>query len=296
MKHALAFLAAAATLSLLLPTASAHLTVTAVTPTAPLVFGQATKIRVTVAANCATVLAEYQVEKSKTSLELELQAPAPSWLTGVGETVPFKAENCGADGNVKSTGNVSITPSLLAPGLQQVNISFGAKGESGTATVPVTIAYRAAIEAAPEMLTLDVVDGNATGLLAFNASINADSMAMIEIVGEPTQGTLDIASSLEIASPIAENKSARSVAIPFTYRAIPGAVSEDIVVRLMIHSVKDPAQASEIKEVTLRFTNATVVESTPTASADAKGFLPAPGPMVLALGLLAIAILRRRRE
>lgn len=290
-----------ASLATLLPTASAHLTVTATAPTAPLVPGEATSIPVEFSANCAVVLAEYEVD-GRSPLEVVLNPGTPAWIAGVGDKVPFTFDKCGTDGNVRGSGTIAVTPGPFAPGLQQVNLSIGAKNakgaaEAGEALVPITIAYYGVLDVTTPATEIRLDNGTATLDLWLNATLNADSMAMIEVVAGPEHGTLGIATSVNIASALAENQTQRAIPFQFTYTANPGDnfTMDSVTLRFLMHAAADPGSITPAQEITFQFSQ----PQRPAAVEDAEeagGFAPGPGLALIAgAGLAALAIARRRR-
>lgn len=138
---------------LLLPVATAHVTVTATAPTAPLVVGVPTEIPVMVAASCAAVAAEYQAA-GNTAFHFGLGPDTPPSLTGNGTAFEFTATGCdpqpaGDDpstaAQVRIAGTVRVVASSMAPALTPLRLAvvvLNGEGnpESGEAAVEVQVA------------------------------------------------------------------------------------------------------------------------------------------------------------
>jgi hypothetical protein len=291
---------AVAALLLLVPPVTAHVTVTVVAPSGRLPIGTATEITATASANCAAGVADYQAMSR--DIRFGLAPDAPAWLMATGETVPMTASQCGTDGNMKNSGKVKITPGPLAPGLQEVNlkiVAYAGTENHGEATVPITIAYLGAFNISEPQPEYELDNGSATVDLEFNATINADSMFMIEVLTPPEYGTLNIPTSLSVASALAENKTFRVVPFQVTYQADPDAnFTMDMgSVRVLMHAASDPGSITQAQDFGLMFVpdaDADHDHSTHDHGEDGGG-VPGFDVAILVAGAVAAAALVRRR-
>jgi hypothetical protein len=241
---------------ILLPGAAAQATVTATAPADPIMPGSTLTVPVTFSADCATVLTEYDASGT-TELEIELKEGGPAWLTGVGDTIPFSFDMCDpTSATVESTGNLVLTAASTAPGLKPFNVEVGAKGEEGSTTVSILIAYVGSFSFESEGPEFMLDEGNGTASFVLNYTGNADSMGMIEVTGEPEFGTIEgLPPTLDLDSPLTDNLTSRRIPLEFTYHANPGAnFSMDMVtLSVMAHAKDDPSLMTEPQTIMFHF-------------------------------------------
>lgn len=137
-------------LSLLVPGAAAHLTVTATGPTEPVQAGVPFVVTASARNLCAVVLAEYQA-LGETELTFGLAPDGPAYAQVVAaEVAPWTVAQCGTDGYATTTGTFSVILTSAAPALEPLNLTVVAYGndpstpEGGDpAILPVEVGFAA---------------------------------------------------------------------------------------------------------------------------------------------------------
>lgn len=293
MKFILALLVLA-----MLPAASAHLTVTAVAPTEPLMPGVATAIPVTASASCATVAAEYQA-MGETELYFGQTPPGLSAFNTTSERVPFTMDQCQpvntsdptTSATAYSTGNLFVTPSMTAPYGSSIPFSISVFGNDPTtpeggdpAVIDIRVAYYGNLSLMAQNIPEDIT-GPVTLQIMAHVMSNGDST--LKVMAEPANGTVAAIAPVQVTAPATDGLAMRMVTIPISYTPPAGHWHSDSIHLMATLGAQDGLSnttATSMLHVHLHAAEMHDEEETSTTTSKSSPGVPA----LLAVGVAAL--------
>lgn len=265
-------------------------TIAIVQPTAPINATGATPIDFTVTVSCATIVAN-----GGNGAVVVGSDDAPAWLDVEGTTITLAPAGCAnLNANLSGTGEVMVTPSAMAPGLQRSFFNLTATlGDfaSGEEQVNFEVDYRSDWSVTPDITFPFTVTEDVT---MFNVTVvqnsNARSMVMFE------EATASAGTVSGLASQTYEPPEERIFQVTFT--APDGQWTEsNVTFRTYGHYLLTTGESGDPQgelNPTWTFVNGGSGGGGGGGGGDGKDS-PALTPAVFILAIAALALVMRRR-
>lgn len=266
---------------------------------APIPYEGSAQLPVTVRVGCLSLL-----QGGSTTVTVDAADPQP-WLTVTPAEIPIEASACvGGAGFATGTGEVGLAVSKDAPGVVDHTVNLTADLGGDPAPAVFTVAYHVNYTLVPDVAFPLAVNGTEA---SFNVTVTQASNARSMVMMEQLQVSAGALSGL-VSQPY-ESAAGQPVSktLKFTYKAPATEWSNATATfTAFSHYLLTDGRAGEFKtgcaalalptcdvtgtQVTFTFTNA----AEPAGDGGEKKS-PAPAVPLMALGLVALAVLARRR-